>query len=369
MLQRVCSVGLLAALSFLGVAAPVLAAKPWELLIPFKRVDADAGKEYRLTENQGPWMILTTSFAGPGAEQQAQTLVLELRKAFNVEAYIHRQSYDFTEPVVGLGVNRYGGPKMMRHANAAKFDEIAVLTGNFEDVNDPKLDKMLNEIKYAHPDCLDVAKNKSTTQRFIGLRELQRRLTPDPDKKQQGPMGNAFVTRNPLLPQEYFVPQGLDPFVEAMNRDLEYSLLKNRGQYSVRVAAFRGASTMKPSDEDKMPNKLEDAAVKAHELAVLLRKKGVEAYEFHDRYESIVTVGSFESIGSKQPDGTTELNPAVHRLMQEYGPQKQALPGQAGLGLTPRAMNGIPFDIQPVPVQVPRTSIATAYRRGNQVLR
>jgi hypothetical protein len=32
-------------------------------------------------------------------------------------------------------------------------------------------------------------------------------------------------------------------------------------------------------------------------------------------------------------------------------------------------MNGIPFDIQPVPVQVPRTSIAAAYRRGNQVLR
>jgi hypothetical protein len=95
----------------------------------------------------------------------------------------------------------------------------------------------------------------------------------------------------------------------------------------------------------------------------------VEAYEFHDRYESIVTVGSFESIGSKQPDGTTELNPAVHRLMQEYGPQKQALPGQAGLGLTPRAMNGIPFDIQPVPVQVPRTSVAAAYRPSNQLLR
>ncbi len=338
MLQRLFPVGLLAALSFVSVADPVLAAKPWELLIPFKHVDADAGKEYRLTEDQGPWMILATSFAGPGAEQQAQTLVLELRKKFNIEAYIHRQSYDFTQPVVGLGVNRYGGPKMMRHANAAKFDELAVLTGNFEDVNDPKLEKMLTEIKYARPGCLDVSKTKNSTQRFIGLRELQRRLTPDPDKKQQGPMGNAFVTRNPLLPQEYFVPQGLDPFVESMNRDKEYSLLKNRGQYSVRVAAFRGESTMKANEADKLPSKkLEDAAVKAHELTVLLRKKGVEAYEFHDRYESIVTVGSFESIGSKQPDGRTELNPAVHRLMQEYGPKQQALPGQAELGLTPRA--------------------------------
>jgi hypothetical protein len=352
-----------------SLAEPAFAAKPWELLIPFKRVDADAGKEYRLTENHGPWMIMASSFAGPGADQQAQNLVLELRKRYNIEAYIHRQTFDFSDPVVGLGFNRYGGPKMMRHANAAKFDEIAVLIGSFEDVSDPRLEKTLAEIKYARPDCLDISKNKTTTQRFIGLRELQRRLTPDPDKKQQGPMGNAFVTRNPLLPQEYFVPKGLDPFVENMNRDLEYSLLKNRGQYSVRVAVFRGASTMKASEANKLTNKLEDAEMKAHDLTKLLRKQGIEAYEFHDRYESIVTVGSFESIGVKQADGTTELNPAVHRLMQEYGPRQQTLPGQAGLGLVPRSLNGISFDIQPVPVEVPRSSIAAAYRPGNLLFR
>jgi hypothetical protein len=126
---------------------------------------------------------------------------------------------------------------------------------------------------------------------------------------------------------------------------------------------------MKPSEANKLTNKLEDAEVKAHELTKLLRKQGVEAYEFHDRYESIVTVGSFDSIGSKQPDGTTELNPAVHRLMQEYGPKQQALPGQAGLGLVPRALNGISFDIQPMPVQVPRASIAAAYRPGSPLFR
>ena len=361
MLQRLVLVGLLAALSFVSGSGAVWAAKPWELLIPFKRVDADGDKVYRLTDGQGPWMILATSFAGPGAEKQAQTLVLELRKKYNVEAYLHRKSYDFTEPVVGLGLNPYGGPKIMKYANAAKFDEIAVLVGDFETVNDPKLEKLLEELKYARPDCLDLSKNKSTTQRFVGLRELQRRLTPDPEKKQKGPMGNAFVTRNPLLPQEYFVPKGLDPLVEQMNRDVEYSLLKNSGQYSVRVATFRGSSSMKPSEAEKLPNKLEEAAVKAHELTLLLRKKGVEAYEFHDRYESIVTVGSFDSVGAKQPGGTMELNPAVHRLMQEYGPKQQPLPGQAAFGLMPRSLNGISFDVQPVPVQVPRSSIAASF--------
>ncbi len=368
MLQRVLPIVLLATLSCCAVVDPALAAKPWELLIPFKRVDAEAGKEYRLTEDQGPWMIMATSFAGPGAEQQAQNLIFELRRKYNIESYLHRKTFDFTEPVVGLGVNRFGGPRVMRHANAAKFDEIAVLVGNFEDVNDPRIEKVLNEVKHVRPECLDISKNKQTSQRFIGLREIQRRLTPDPEKKQFGPMGNAFVTRNPLLPQEYFVPQGLDPFVENMNRDLPYSLLKNRGEYSVRVAVFRGASTMKVGEADKLASKLGDAEVKAHELTRLLRKQGVEAYEFHDRYESIVTIGSFDSVGSKQPDGTIELNPAVHRLMQEYGPKKETLPGLAGLGVIPRTLNGISFDIQPVPVQVPRASIAAAYR-PNSLLR
>jgi len=369
MLQRVILMALLAVLTFASHPGAVRAAKPWELLIPFKRVDASAGKVYRLTDDQGPWMILATSFAGPGAEKQAQALVLELRKKFNVEAYIHRQSYDFTEPVVGLGLNPLGGPKIMKYANAAKFDEIAVLAGNFQTVNDPKVDKLLEELKCARPECLDVSKNKGTTQRFVGLREIQRRLTPDADKKQKGPMGNAFVTRNPLLPQEYFVPKGLDPLVEQMNRDVEYSLLKNRGQYSVRVATFRGASTMKASEADKLPSKLEEAAVKAHELTLQLRKKGVEAYEFHDRYESIVTIGSFDSIGTQQPDGKTELNPAVHRLMQEYGPKRQPLPGQEALGLMPRSLNGISFDVQPVPVQIPRTTIAASFTSSRQATR
>lgn len=349
------------------------AAKPWEFLIPFKRVEADAAKEYRLTEAQGPWMILASSFAGAGAEQQARDLVLELRQRYQQVAYLHKQSYDFTEPVTGLGLNRYGGQKVMRYANPGKFDEIAVLVGDFPNVDDPQVDKTLQKIRTARPDCLDVKKNKSTTQRFVGLRELQRRLTPDSDKRQRGPMGNAFVTRNPLLPKEMFAPGGIDPLVEEMNREVEFSLLDNPGRYTVRVASFRGASTMK-LDEIKgqgrsLPSKLEQAAVKAHDLTVALRKQGVEAYEFHDRYESIVTVGAFESVGTPRPDGKTEINPEIHRLMQQFGARRESLPGQAEVGLAPRSLNGIPFDVQPIPVEVPKTSVAAAYAPSNRLFR
>jgi len=47
-----------------------------------------------------------------------------------------------------------------------------------------------------------------------------------------------------------------------------------------------------------MKSELEAAAEKAHRLAKALRMKGYDAYEFHDRYASIVTVGSFNSAGT-----------------------------------------------------------------------
>jgi hypothetical protein len=118
-----------------------------------------------------------------------------------------------------------------------------------------------------------------------------------------------------------------------------------------------------------LPRKLEEAADKANKLTEALRKRGVEAYEFHDRYESIVTVGSFDSVGMPRPDGKTEISPEIHQIMETYGPKRQRLPGQGGYGLVPYSLNGIPCDVQPMPVEVPRLSIAAAYAPGNSLFR
>jgi hypothetical protein len=231
----------------------------------------------------------------------------------------------------------------------------------------------LTKIKYARPQCLDISKNKTSTQRFVGFRDLYRRMTSDEEKQRKGPMGNAFVTRNPLLPQEYFVPQGVDPLVEEMNRGVEYSLFDNPGKFTVKIATFRGSTTMQldavENNGKNLPSKLEQAAINANKLTEALRKRGVEAYEFHDRYESIVTVGSFDSVGTPRPDGRTELAPEIHKIMERYGPKREQLPGQGGIGLVPFSLNGIPCDVQPMPVEVPRTSIAAAYSPSNRLFR
>lgn len=354
---------------------PASAAPPWATLIPFKKVDADPTKTYELEESRGPWMIMAASFAGPTAEQQAKDLVLELRRQFKLEAYTFRQTYDFTKSTEGRGWSRYGGPRRMRYQSNYKFDEIAVLIGNFASVDDPRVDSTLQTIKYAKPSTLDPTQKKDSSQRFVGLRSFYHLASVDPEKRTKGPMGSAFVTRNPILPEELFVAKGLDPFVVDMNQDLPNSLLKCPGKYTVRVASFRGVDTMTPAKFDELTQKprkmakLDEAAIKASKLCAALREKGVEAYEFHDRTESIVTVGSFEQVGQPRPDGKTEINPGVHRLMKEYGPVQKTKPGTNVNEVYARALNGIAFDPQPMPVEVPRQSLAAAYNPSNSLLR
>jgi len=312
-------------------------------------------------------MIMAASFAGPTAEQQARNLVLELRQRYQLDSYTYRQTYDFSKPTEGRGYSPDGSPRRMRYLNNTRFDEIAVLVGNYGSIDDPQLDKTLDKIHHLRPEALDPQKHRDSSQRFLGLRTIYSLISTNPENKTKGPMGAAFVTRNPLLPEEYFVAKGLDPFVVEMNQDLPHSLLTCPGKYSVRVATFRGVDTMKPAEFEKLTNKpqkmlkIDEAALKATNLCAALRQKGVEAYEFHDRTESMVTIGSFNEVGQPRPDGKIEINPAVHAIMKQYGPIEQNLPGKSAAQVLARTLNGIAFDPQPMPVEVPRQSVAAAY--------
>lgn len=371
MAGRTLRPGMLALALAMVTPMAALAAPPWATLIPFKRVEANPEKSYELEESHGPWLIMAASFAGPKAEQQAHDLVLELRQRYKWEAYTFVQVFDFSQPTEGLGYDPMGGRKKMKYMHASKFSEIAVMVGNFASVDDPELDKTLDKIKYAKPDVLSREGN-SKTQRMATVRSLYRFVDSNPLTKTKGPMGSAFVTRNPLLPKEYFTAQGLDPFLVDMNRDLPHSLLECPGKYSVRVASFRGIDTMKPAEFEKLTrekSKIDDAADKAYRLCAALRQKGVEAYQFHDRTESIVTIGSFNSVGTERADGKTEINPAVHQVMKDWGPVETRIPGQASLALAPRIEAGIALDTQPLPIEVPRESIGAAYNQTKSIFR
>lgn len=355
----------------LGAAGRVWATPPWMGLVTHNKVEADPNKDYKLTPQNGPWLIMACSLSGDRAEQQAKELVLELRRRYKMNAYMYQMHFQVGEDVLGRGIDRYGNPVRMRYRRPPQFDEIAVMVGDFPAVDDPLAQQTLEKIKYSQPECLKPTPDRPTSQNLAAWRMFAKYVCPE--KESLGPMCKAFLTTNPLLPREYFAPKGLDALVEQMNADVPYSLLKCPGKYTVQVATFTGTVIIDPQRIQRIEQGLEDfesnldkAALAAHKLTEALRLKGYEAYEFHDRNVSIVTVGSFDSVGTPRADGKIEINPQIHAIMELFRAEPATTPGTSPKVKT---LAGIPFDPQPIPVEIPRRSLSADYRRDLSAFR
>ncbi len=400
-MQRIILCSSLAAFVSAWAATFVLAAPPlWEQLVPRKNVSAEVGQEYPLAETNGPWLVMAASFTGEEGKAQAEELVAELRNKYRLPAYYYGMTFEMEDVNPGRGVDDYGGPIKRRYNRGNSVVEHAVLVGEFPSIDDAEAQKTLKQIKQIAPEALKIEEGEENTQSMATLREIQNvvRERINPNKK-RGPMSDAFLTRNPILPKEFFVPQGVDPEVAKWNEGLEYSLLKCPGTYSIRVATFSGRATFEMMGQNsqkqlaktKGKDSLAEAARNAHLMAVALRQKGWEAYEFHDRQESYVTVGSFES-GQQLTDGRIALTGhEAQTIVNTFGAttpnnifekpatqdkqlenlQKQRFNnlfsqgrGEAAEGLHPKRFVGLPFDIIPEPVSVPKKSISSAYARN-----
>jgi hypothetical protein len=257
-----------------------------------------------------------------------------------------------------------------------EIEETAVVVGNFPALDDPAAQKALQTLRHAEPESLKVDDGKATSRTLASLRAIQQDiqnqfLPADSEKRKRGPMGHAFISTNPLLPPDYYAPKkGIDEMVLRMNKGVTYSLLDCPGKYTVQVAHFMGKVVINQREiaaienGKPMQSGLTKAAEKAHILTEALRMKGYEAYEFHDRFASIVTVGSFNSVGTPRRDGKIEINPAVHHIMKLFAAQPQKLPGLPDGPLAPVQVVGILCDIQPIPVEVPKRSISRELAQG-----
>jgi hypothetical protein len=332
-------------------------------LLTVQRVEADPQKSYKLTEQNGPWMIMACSFTGEKAPEHAKELTLELRKRYKLPAYVFEKKFDVGKDIEGRGVDEFGRPKRMKlQRGVSEVNEIAVLVGDYPTVDDPEAQETLRKLKFCEPDCLAIKEGKKTTRSLAGFRWLQSAVLPDDNpKKKKGPMGHAFVTTNPMLPADFYVPTGLDPLVVKANEGVEHSLLDCPGKYTVQVAHFTGQVITDQREiaaieqGKEVESKLAKAAFMAHKLTEALRIKGYEAYEFHDRYASIVTVGSFDSTGQPGPNGVTEIDPRIKAVIDQFKPAD----GAHG-AVTAKTLVGIPFDPQPVLVHVPKRSVSAS---------
>jgi len=367
MLQRPVVVALLLILS---AARSGWAAPPWSKLDLFHHLEADPENAYPLTERNGPWTIMAMTFSGPYAEDQARELVHELRSRYKLPAYTHAMRFDHSADKASKSTTR----RVRYRLNEMR--EIAVLVGDYSEVDDSSAQKTLDKLKYLQPDCLNLEKRaqegKPDSRTLGRLRAIQQAVMPETSaQKKRGPMRNAFITTNPLLPDEYFVPKGADRLVLDMNKPVKFSLFDCPGKYTVKVATFTGRVVIDQKQIEEIEKKgkqfdsqLADAADKAHRLTMALRGKGYEAYEFHDRYASIVTIGSYDTVGTPRADGKIEINPQAHAIIETFGAERKVTPGQtvAQVG-KPKMEAGVPLDIQPMLVEVPRRSLAAQYER------
>jgi hypothetical protein len=274
------------------------------------QIEAVHGKHYRLTKRHGPWMIMVASFNKPpelektegmSPMQAAEELVYELRRKA-IPAYIFEQ-----EEVEGNVTTVDRRTQEERKAKTRNWaGGICVLAGNYASSNDPVAQKTLKYIKSFQPQFLrDVAAEAQTAPGEIIKRSQSGgvfRTSPN----RPGPLSGAFMTTNPLLTDEDLALRKRDPFILRLNTGSEYSLLQNPAKFTVVVATFQGKSEILSEGSERkvrpVSSALSDAAERAWELCTALRRaksygydRDYEAWVFHDRYSSIVTVGSFES--------------------------------------------------------------------------
>lgn len=268
-------------------------------------IDAVRGKAYTLNGKHGPWMIMVTSFwpTSPEHEKQsakaANELVYQLRKK-GVPAYIHKQE-EQVEEIESL--DRTG---RRRHKKlTSQHGMVAVLAGNYHNPDDKVAQQTLKFVKKFNP---KVSVDWQGRQMEIPL-----------DLKK------SFMTRNPMLSPEELARKNRDPLIVKLNSSGEHSLFDNRGKYTLVVAAFYGKSQIKPTSfgafdrmiKNQSNISLDDAAHDSWELMTLLRKQGFDAYVYHERFRSIVTVGAFKSSNDGQIARLVELFRAKEKINPE----------------------------------------------------
>ena len=363
---------LLSVLLIAFACSSLLADTP-SLLKMFRRVptvDANPSKPYQLTETEGPWLILASTQVGEGAKERAEQLALEIRRDLGLAAFIYQENFDFT----GSAMANTQTSRKLRYANQYRYDAYAVLVGEYDTTEHPSVERDLERIRGANLPFFQNQQQSRVNDEQLSPIERVKELTNEMLRMRKGskprPMGNAFVTRNPILPQSYFEPPQVDSFVHELNDGVPFSLLKSDGKFTVVVKTFEGNTAFVDGKHDKDFIPSGDRLAKNSEYANImtkaLRDQGVEAYQFHDRYRSLVTVGSFDELGRELPDGKFEYAADIRQTIKKYAalnvrPELARQVPRGSNSVAANAVAKIPFDIEPKPFAVPKVSKRSLY--------
>ncbi|MEQ1827259.1 MAG: hypothetical protein ABL921_14985 [Pirellula sp.] len=353
----------------------------------------------------GPWLIMAMSFHGDDAKIKAEKLATELRRDHKLQAYCLNKRFDFTKPLEGAGFDEAGRERRMKYRDPKVIDSYAVLVGDFDSIDSTAITDTLTKIKKINPKAVGreaVVDTKANSVDVHWYRNYLKKVLPTADGSAKdaaifGPMENAFVTRNPLLPADFYKAPEVDRFIKKINDEKglsEFNLLACPGKFSVRVAFFQGDDVTVSwgrqsslNKEEREISQLDLAAEKAALTTKALRRAGYEAYQYHDRTQSYVTVGSFNELGKVDQQNRFTYDPGIQEIINRFGATKQVTRTQYGSSQTPtllfdlvdqklipelgtkdsKALSdafsklSVAFDLKPAPMAVPRLVASGIY--------
>ncbi len=163
----------------------------------FKKVEADPKKTYTVGETNGPWMIMVTVCRGQDAMEQAQALVLELRKSQQLLAYTHEKISDYSKSWEGNHYSRDGQPDRWKYVHGDKIREVAVLVGDFGSFEDPNAAKTLKQIKEFVPQTKLGSKDagSDSLDMIENFRKARNQALEKNYNLKRGPLAEPFCAR------------------------------------------------------------------------------------------------------------------------------------------------------------------------------
>lgn len=287
--------------------------KPANVPLPVDPIDP-----YLVNKRVGPFMISVQVFQGPQAIQFAQALVMELRRDYQLPAYVWprklkpgnsniRDVNPTAPPEVQVG-------KIDDAARMRTLDEAIVLVGDCK--SQDEAESLLKQVKKISPAFL------SNVPSIMPWRKKDLR--------------RSFVTVNPLVSSQDLYAARRDPLIDRMNKS-EFGISNCRGQYTLQVTEFTGRSQwtnggvggfIRDSKEEADKKLKESPLMTAGEDAELLAKSlmadkrfqklGVRPYVMHDRYGSRVLVGEFKD---RNDPKIASLNEALRVIVLDMNVQ------------------------------------------------
>jgi cell division septation protein DedD len=265
----------------------------------------DINAAYAVTPEAGPWMICVASYQGESASELAYQLCTYLRQK-NYPAYVYNRGNAERKKLqeeLDQWQKAYPGVPRRRVLAHPQEDQFAVLLGGFRD-----MDAASAQLKKVRKWDLPDIKLKSGKPAFDTYDVYE----PGKDKKFElkrypvNPFHTAMVVPNPTIPQQRKQVAKVDPLWKKLNADEPRSLYKCPKPWTLAVQEFRGAYAIQtPSSSggfleklgfgDQAGQRLDNAARMAQQVCDMFRKLGFKSYVLHTRYNSVVTVGEFDS--------------------------------------------------------------------------